>query len=1039
MAEPPIQNQSAPAIRASLLGPASIELDGRVLPVLEWPRRAARSLLLMLLGTAGHRVTRDLIFETLWPDLELESAANALYKTIHWLRRELEPHLAGGRSSAYLVLTADFVALAPGLEIWIDADQFERWIMTRSNSPEARRVALRQSLQLYRGDFVADEPYLDWPAARRESLTQLWQRGVLEIAVLDREAGEPDAPLSLLETLIERDPLLESAHQELILCHLATGYREAALRAYDRCARLLREELDIEPDVRTQSLLSAPAPAEAPTRRQLPVAPSAIVGREAELDRIESLFADERCRLITLTGPGGVGKTRLAIEAGWQLLSSFDEGAIFVALAAVRDMAQLEFAVAAALGIRIVDQEPTGERIGAAIDGRSLLLIFDNAEQIVEPVARFVSGLLASSRDVRVLVTSRERLRIRGEYEVSVLPLAVPDTDRGTRSISTSDSVVLFTNLMRMQNPDFAITPENATTIARICARLDGLPLSLELAASRARRMRPEALLAALEDPLEMLTSGARDLPDRHRSLRDAIAWSYDLLTAAEQQTFRLLAVFAGGATAEAIDRIQPGASNAVESLADKSLAVWTDTELEPRLSLMETVRQYAEDQAIAEGEWERLQERHAIWVHEGTKLAGVAYYSPEQTTWARRIELELGNIRAALAWAFSHGRTEITSIIVANISLYMEHRGYYSEGREWVRRALQMPDIEPRARIRLLHSFTFLSFRLADYAAGDVSFREAVALAEEIGAEDLLAIVLNNMSRSPWYRAQGEQTEPMLERALELHRRHNNKHGETISTKGLGTIAALRGDYNLALELDLKAIDLARESQIPALYLYMIANYSVELAVSGFIEEAEPWFEEARRIALEVQDPTIESSVLHGLALLAGFRGDFETSLARFRRVVEINRRTGYRQGYALGLHELGRLEWRRGNLPEAAKYLHEGIEVFITDGIDRWTIELIDSVAAVLLSAGQGGIAASLVGYADRARAIRSIGRMNIESAFFEQLMGDLSNELGEGERDRLMAEGGLLADRDANELVLGTLKTIRTGPGVTTQGYS
>jgi predicted ATPase/DNA-binding SARP family transcriptional activator len=1032
MSEPPREPEAARSIRALLLGPASIEFDGRIIPVLEWTRRAARSLLFMLLGTPGHRVSRDLAFETLWPDLEPESAANALYKTIHWLRRELEPQLAGGRSSTYLVLSADFIALAPGLEIWSDAEQFERWIMTRSNSPEARRVALRHSLQLYRGDFLADEPFLDWPAARRESLNQLWQRGVLEIAVLDREAGESDLALPLLEMLVERDPLLESAHQELILCHLASGRRDAAQRAYDRCTRLLREELDIEPDERTKSLLLAPAQVEAPVRRQLPVAPLAIVGREHELDRIETLFGDERCRLVSLTGPGGVGKTRLAIETGWQLISSFDDGTIFIPLAAVRDLAQLEFAVAAALGLRIVDHELNGERIGAAIDGRSLLLILDNAEQIIEQVASFTSGLLAASRTVRVLVTSRERLRIRGEYEVAVPPLTVPGADRSARSISSADSVVLFTNLMRMQNPDFAITTDNAATIARICARLDGLPLSLELAASRARRMRPEALLAALEDPLETLTSGARDLPDRHRSLREAIAWSYDLLTAEEQRTFRSVAVFSGGTTEEAIEYLFPGASRSFESLAEKSLAVWTDTEQEPRLSMMETVREFAEDRAIVAGEWADLQERHARWVAEGAELAGAAYYSPNQTAWARRIELELPNIRAALEWAFARGETAIASTIVANITLFMELRGYYSEGREWTRRALQMPNIEPRARIRLLHSFTFLNFRLADYAAGDVSFREAVALAEEIGAEDLLAIVLNNMSRSPWYRAQGDQTQPMLERALELHRRHNDKHGETISTKGLGTIAALRGNYELALELDLKSIELARESRIPSLYLYMIANYSVELAVGGFIEQAEPWFEEARRMAQEVQDPTIEASVLHGLGLLAGFRGDFETSLSRFRRVVDINRRTGYRQGYALGLHELGRLEWRRGNLSEAAKYLRDGIEVFITDGIDRWTIELVDSVAALLLSSGRGEIAARLVGYADQARRARNIGRMVIEAKFFEQLMNALDAEFGETERNRLMAEGTKIADDEAHRLILQTLALVESEPG-------
>ena len=995
--------------------------------MLEWTRRAARSLLLMLLGTPGHRVSRDLVFETLWPDLEIEGAANALYKTIHWLRRELEPDLAGGRASSYLVLTADFVALAPGLDIWVDAEQFERWIMTRSNSPQARRAALRQALQLYRGEFVADEPYLDWPAARRESLAQLWQRGVLEIAALDREAGEPLEPLPLLEMLIERDPLLESAHQELILCYLAAGQRDAAQRAYDRCARLLREELDIEPDERTTSLLAAPAPIEAMAHRQLPVAPTAIVGREAELDRIEALFAEAKSRLITLTGPGGVGKTRLAIEAGWQLLDEFEDGAIFVPLAAARDPRQLAFAVAAALGVRIVDREPTGEQIGAAIEGRVLLLILDNAEQILDEVAGFVSGLLSATHSVRVLVTSRERLRIRGEYEIPIGPLSVPGADRSARAISSSDAVVLFTSLMRMQNPDFAITPENAATIARICARLDGLPLSLELAASRARRMRPETLLAALEDPLDMLTSGARDLPERHRSLRDAIAWSYELLTPAEQVAFRLLAVFAGGTTLEALDWFRPGASGAAESLADKSLAVWTDTELDPRISLLETIREYAEDQSVAAGEWETLQAQHLAWVVEGSTLAGEAYYTPEQIRWAKRVDLELGNVRRALDWAIAHQDGAAASVIVANINLYMENRGYYREALDWARRVLQLPGIAPRERIRLLHSAIVLSFRLNEYEAGDAAFHEARKLAEEIGAEDLLAMVFNVMARSPWFRARAEETQPLLERALAIHRRLGNRQGEAQSLSGLGTIAALHGDYDRALDLDRQAVELARELGIPMLYLNLISNYSVEMAVGGRLEEAEPWFLEAKRISIELGDPRIEASALHGLALVARARGDFDVSFANFRRVAEINRMTGSRQGHALALHEMGRIEWQRGKLGDAAKYLREAIEVFIDTGVERWTIELIDSAAAALLAAGEAETAARLVGYAGRAREIRGIGRMLLENDFFAQLISDLERQLGKSERDRLMADGATLSDSDAQSIVLTALSIL------------
>src|SRR6478735_4805116 len=262
-----------PTIRASLLGPVEISVQGRMLPVLDWPRRAARSLLFMLLGTPGHRVARDFAIETLWPDQQLDAAANSLYKSIHLLRRTLEPDLQTGRGSSFVVLTPDLIGLNPEMQISVDADIFERGLLTRSNSPEARRNTLRSSVALYRGEFLADEPYLDWPVPRREALRALWQRSVIELAVLARDADEPLATLPSLEALLVTEPALEPAHQAVIRAYIASGDRDAAQKAYERCERLLADELDATPAAETRELLTLASPRITARARKLPVAP----------------------------------------------------------------------------------------------------------------------------------------------------------------------------------------------------------------------------------------------------------------------------------------------------------------------------------------------------------------------------------------------------------------------------------------------------------------------------------------------------------------------------------------------------------------------------------------------------------------------------------------------------------------------------------------------------------------------------------------------------------------------------------------------
>jgi predicted ATPase/DNA-binding SARP family transcriptional activator len=1022
------KSQIEPTIRASLLGPIEITVEGRVLPVLDWPRRAARSLLFMLLGSPGHRIARDFALETLWPDQQLDAAANSLYKSIHLLRRTLEPDLQTGRGSSFVVLTPDLIGLNPEIQISVDADIFERGLLTRSNSPEARRNTLRSSVALYRGEFLADEPYLDWPVPRREALRALWERSVIELSGLDRDADEPLATLPSLEALLIADPALELAHQAVIRAYIAAGDRDAAQKAYERCERMLADELDAAPAAETRELLSLASPPRITVRsRKLPVAPLPLVGRVKETERLLDLLQGQDARLVTLTGPGGIGKTRLATEIAWTIADEFPDGAFFVSLAPLSEPSLAPNAVAEAIGVQAGNRESSAEWIADVLIGKRLLLIIDNAEHLIEAVADLVSTILATAPEPRILVTSRERMHVRGEYEVALEPLHVADPTRSPGAIARSDAVALFTQVLRTHRADFAVTPENAAAIARVCARLEGIPLSLELAAARARHARPEALLTALYRPLDALTGGSRDLPDRQRSLRDAIAWSYNLLSAEERALFRALSVFAGGAVESAVEAVLPAGGALLDSLADKSLISWIDTLVEPRVTMLETIRAFAEEQARAAGEWEPLQARHAAWVLELAQNAGRAYTGRDQLQWSERLDLELANIRAAMDWCFAIGDGATAQEMIGSLMLFFDYRGHAREGLSWAKQALELPAGREQARINTLRVAGRLSVRVGDFVASQAYFKQSEAAAERLGDKTVIAAVLNDFASGPWYRGSWIDSEAKYLRALALCEELGNRYGIATSLQGLAVIDALKGDYALSFQRMEQAIEISREIGNPTQLLTALVGTLVKLVVDARYEEAEVVMAEALPMAIALQDPWAEASTRHGYAATARARGDGFEARAQLRRVIELDRQMGHRQAYALAVMELGTLELVEQQTERAAAAMLEAIEIIHAGAANRWLYEICDFVAGIAIAAGDGEAAARLIGFADEARRINGVARMRYYESIYLQILEQLDAAVTAPEREQFVNQGRSLSNDEAFALSMRVLKSI------------
>src|SRR5215213_2435829 len=450
----------------------------------------------------------------------------------------------------------------------------------------------------------------------------------------------------------------------------------------------------------------------------LPISLTPLIGRERETATLVSMLGQHDARLLTVTGPGGVGKTRLALHVAADVGAAFPDGVVFVDLATVTDPALVAPVVAAVLGVREASGQPLVDQVRAFLRDKRLLLVLDNFEQVVE-AAPLVVTLLAGCPGLAVLATSRVRLRVSGEREYPLSPLGLPD-DGGQRPVDAlrpSEAVRLFVARAQAVQPDFALSPANAVVVADICRRLDGLPLAIELAAARIKSLSVSALLSRMESRLPLLTGGGRDLPLRQQTMRDTIAWSYDLLSPEEQTQFQRLAVFVGGFSLEAAEAVaEPGGSGTVfdiiSSLLDSSLLLKQEAgDGESRFRMLETIREFGLERLTASGAEAPVRQAHAAWylalaeAAESSMRGGAA-----QARWLDRLEADHPNLRAALTWFEQTGDAEGGARLAGTLQGYWLQRSHRSEGRAWLERALAHGVVTNEARAKALLALAVLS-----------------------------------------------------------------------------------------------------------------------------------------------------------------------------------------------------------------------------------------------------------------------------------------------------------------------------------------
>jgi predicted ATPase/DNA-binding SARP family transcriptional activator len=864
-----------------ILGPVEARSDGGPIDL---GRPKQRALLAALLLRAGTAVPRDALVDALWGEAPPSSAVQSLQVYVHGLRKALGPERIETRGTSYRVV------LEPGE---LDLERFQALVARAGRDldagrPDSAAGSIRAALALWQGPALVDLAAEALARAERERLEEERLRAFELLGDAELECGRHDAVLGELDALVAEHPYRESFRRQQVLALYRSGRQKEALEAH-RSARAALDELGIEPSAELRELeravlrqdpaLAAPArPEELQTR--LPRAPTPLVGRQLEIAAVAALLREET-RLVTLTGPGGTGKTRLALAVAEEVAAEWP--ARFVDLSPLRDAGLVGGTVEQALDLAD-GTRPAPEAVAEWLGSRRLLLVLDNFEQLLEG-ARVVAELLAAAPGLAVLATSRAPLRLSAEHEYPVPPLPL------------REAVELFAARARAVDPRFELSGDHAGSVAEICTRLDGLPLALELAAARSKLLPPEAMVGRLDRSLELLTGGARDLPARHQTLQATLDWSYGLLDPSAGELFARLSVFRGGCTVEAAEAVVPGPDvlGRIASLVDESLLRRVDGALGPRFAMLETIREYAAARLRASGAEEDAQRRHAAYFLRlaetagGALMAGTLYDEP-----LAELDAEHDNLRGAIAWAAAAGEIEGEVRMVVALRQYWLLRGELAEARRAFDGAIERSaSAESRLHASALAHGGLFPYRQGDVAEAKRIWTRAHELYLELGDEGEAGRCLAELGSVAVVERELERAQALYEQSVKHFEAHGQPVRQAIALANLGAIAGMRGDLDASAAYNEQAIPLQRElgdRDGLAISLHNLGRTEIK---RGRRTEAAALLAEALDHALALGYREVIANCLQGCAELAAAVGDLEratrlsgTSLAIFDEI---------------------------------------------------------------------------------------------------------------------------------------------------------
>lgn len=951
------------------MAPLRIELFGG-LRVRQGPRVIERfrtqktaSLLAHLATFADQSHSREALADRFWPDQDPNAARLSLNSALYSLRKQLEPPgtprgsvIVGDRHVIHLNLAAyasDLQEMRKAIRL---ADE--------TKDPIPRVLYLEQAVTILDRQFLPGHDD-EWIEQERRIFEEMHLALANELVETLSLAGESRRALPFARQAARLNPYGEGTCHALLEVLVACGETDTALDEYRAFERRLTEigltpspdtqaavaHLHRRPRGRRSTIATPPTVQSGPSveqRANVPLRLNRFFGREDELDRLAALVLAHDVRLVTLTGAGGSGKTRLALELADRLSDPYGHRVWFVALADLIDARQVAEEIRDVLGLpREGAPLPS---VCCALDQAAALLVLDNLEHLGVEAVGVVHAILSQARNVTCLVTSRRKLSLPGEREFPVRPLPIPDVvGLDPERLQTFPSVQLFVDRAQTAKPDYQITPRTADTVAALCQRLEGIPLALELAAARAQVLTPGQMLEQLAHGFDILAQPRGGKERRHQSLLATIEWSYDLLGPDLQTLFNRLSCFRGGWTLEAAERIcAPAGSihDAMAQLATHSLVQSQAAETGMRFRMLESLREVA-DSKLRPHERTDLRTRHAEHFANLTSESFEHLDRPELSEWTRRLEEEHDNIRVAVQWAIESGAAR-TAMRLAMIWRFWLARGYMAEGLRWSLDSLALPGAQERTALRahVLNGAAGLAYRIGDFTTSKRAFEEARDIRNEIGDEAGAVRILGNIAHIYVLEGDLTQAEALYQQSLEGQLRFGELERASVSINNLARVAMFARDYDRAV---------------------------------GLFDEALARDVAAGHLAWQAFDHC-------GLGLAKMYQGNWEQARSHFIRSLDLFESAGNKSAAVLSLQGLAVVEAHAGHLAEGIRYLIECLQMCLDSAVQQVAIQGLERAAELLAMSAAWSAVAELLGAAESHRSRTGFMRPPCDCAYVE-----------------------------------------------------
>ena len=1081
--EPVLQALAPPgragsSLRVRTLGGFAVWRGGTPVPAAQWGRKKAVALFKALLGAPGYQLHREQLLDLLLPEAEPAEAARTLRSTLYLLRRVVD---IPGAPASHVQTRGELLTLQPVLEgepadDWLDAAAFAR--SAREALAKRDQGLCRAALALYTGEYLPEDRYEPWAERQREELASQHLAVLLCLADLSRAVGEREEALRCLRTVLAADPCHEDAARDLMVLLAAEGRRGEALEVYRTLASALEEELGEAPGRETRAVrarLLAEAPAVLlPTARRtnLPAAFAGFVGREWERAEVARLLEanDADRRLVTLVGAGGCGKTRLALEVARGLLADYADGVWLAELATLDDSALLAPAVATALGLAEDPHRPALDQLTAYLAPKHMLLVLDNCEHLVAASAALAASLLQAAPALHLLVTSQVALGVLGEHIWRVPSLSLPERDGvPAADLVAFEAVQLFLERSRAIRPGFSLSERNAPAVLQVCRRLDGIPLAIELAAARLTSLSVEQLAARLDDRFALLTAGNRAALPRQQTLHATIAWSVGLLSSGERLLLQRLAVFVGGWSLEAAEAVCSGHGlpersvlEQLDGLVARSLVQVEEHEEAPRYRLLETVRLYALEIAVAPVDLETVRERHLAWYLALAEQAAAQLRGMEEGRWLSRLETDHDNLRAALRRTRERGESERGLRLVAMLWRFWAARGHLSEGRAWLEAALAVSGPSAAAiRASALDAGGQLAYRQGDYERAvelhEESLRlfrelqdktgmsaalghlgrvahlrgayarawalseESLVLAREVGRRPSIAAALQRLGNASIELGDYAQAARLLDEGRTLFRSLGDKYGIAATLTLLGIVAQQQGDCAHACALYEESLALYRELDDTYGIANALLNLGHGLAPQGEYARATSALEQSLELSRKMGDRHSIAIALSDLGIVADLQGEYARAAGLHEESLSLSRELGNRHGIAGSLGNLGLIAFRQGHNRRAVALLQESLTLNRDLGTRGEVAQVLECLAWAAVVYEQPRRAARLGGAAEALRQSLSMPLRADLQAGHEAAAQAMRATLGEAALAAAWAEGCVLPLDSAVDLAL------------------